>query len=414
MGKIQENIFFKADKISGFEGNLFFSSIILEVIKRANERNRYKFPFYALSLDLKRDKGDEWFREKEYKKVCDRIVSDFGKGGEKYFDAVKKTAVKETLIFHKYALRLIQEIPEYTSSQLIAEYKKFCKTYAYYYALGAITFLFEHILSERLAMSLLGKYDNATGIIAELLKSNYRSFMAKSNDLLYKIKKEKNKKIRFNMIAKYQNSFFFMKTNYRIAPVLTPQIILDMAKKMEEGGLPNKRKANKKIYFKNIKLTREEKNIVALLKRAEVIRDQRKQLNITGSYILGRFLDEAKKRSKISNKLASRIFWYEYKLLVNNPKKLIPKLRKRKEATVVLEKDKTYYFEKIAIKENIGFKKVNEIKGTPASQGKFTGIARIILVAAIQKLSIWRDIGSRNDSAGFPFHREKSGSDHHR
>jgi len=374
----KSNRIFRSDKISGFEGNLLFSSIILEVIKQANQRNRYKFPFYGLSLNLKREKGDEWIREKEYRKVCDKIIADYGRNGKKYFKKVKRTAICETAFFHKYTLKLIHEIPKMPERRLISEYKQFCKTYASYYGLGAITFLFEHILSERLTSPLLARYDNATEIISQLLESSYKSFMAKSDELLLKIKREKNKAKRYILIKKYQQDFFFMKTNYRIAPILTPNVILKMAGKIGRGRI-EKDGSIKRINLKNIRLTEEEKNIIELLKIAEVVRDQRKQLNLTGSHVLGRFLDEIVRRCRIKKDIASRVFWYEYENLIKNKTKIVPRLLKRRKVSIVLEKNKTFYFGRVAIVENVRLKAVKEIKGTPASKGVVTGRSRIVL-----------------------------------
>ncbi len=371
----KSNFTYKADKISGFEGNLFFSSIILEVIKKSNERNRYAFPFYGLSVDLVKEKGEEWFREKEYEKVCDRIIADYDIKGKKYFADVRKIAVEEAAIFHKYALRLIHVLPKMSEQELIREYKKFCDIYIRYYALGAITFLFEQVLSEKLTSSLLARYENATEIISVLLKSGYKSFMAESGKLLHAVKKEGRKSKKDKLVGKYQNNFFFMKTNYRVAPILSRSMILRMASYTEKEKVKRKSKNTKES---KAKLTSMEKIITELLRQAEVIRDKRKKLNITGSYILGRFLDEAVKRSNISKNIASRIFWYEYDILIKNPKKLFPKLSERKNATMILDKNRTYYFDSMVINENIQDKSKNKIKGTPASRGIIFGKARIV------------------------------------
>jgi hypothetical protein len=48
-----------ADKVSGISCTLHALSIIMEVVRMNNVRNKYHFPFYALTLNVPTEKTDE-------------------------------------------------------------------------------------------------------------------------------------------------------------------------------------------------------------------------------------------------------------------------------------------------------------------------------------------------------------------
>lgn len=373
------SITFKADKISGIEGCLFLASIILEVVKANNLRNLFNFPFYALTLNIETCKADEWIIEKEYQAVCDKIISKVKKDGLEYFENTRKSIIKESEDFRKYTLKTISSLPKFNDQKLVDTYSKAMNKYSYYFGLGAVSFLYEGILSERLAVSMAKHYENVAEILSALMKTDYKSFMMESEEFLERIKNEKNNIKKEKLIKKYIENFYFIKANYLKAPVMNQQAVLKEVKRLKLIK-NNSAKCDGRIDLKKVKLDIEEEIIVNILKITETIRDQRKRTNLIGMYCMYRFLDEAIRRKGINRKLADRIFWFEYKNLIYNTKDITPVLRKRKYASIVFDGINSFFLEKTAVKE---IKKINKdikiLKGTPAAKGKTKGRARIIL-----------------------------------
>ena len=106
----------------------------------------------------------------------------------------------------------------------------------------------------------------------------------------------------------------------------------------------------------------------------------RKKLNQAGQFILIRFLDEGLRRRGLKSKreLFLKMFWFEYKDLIKNPKRLEKKLLKRKRVTLGCFDGKVFYLERVAIKKRKPHSK--EIpKGIIASRGKSRGIVKIVM-----------------------------------
>jgi phosphohistidine swiveling domain-containing protein len=372
----KEKLTFPADKVSGYEACLFVGSIVLEVIIQNNKRNFLHFPFYADTYDLNGFKASEWIIEKEYKNQCQKLVKHLQKNGLAHFQTLKKKSLKESELFRKYTLKVIKRVADLTDEQILDLYHQFIKKYVYYFGLGAITFIYEDILSKKLHQSLAERYPEAVEIMSQALKTTYTSLIFQSEASLYKIKKEKNKKKKERLIKMYLENFFYIKANYHNAPMMDKQQIEKEVKRFSPKVLS---KINQVKKINNTYFTKEEKNLIQLFKLTEVIHDQRKKVNQIGNYGLLRFFDEAKKRQRLVDDISNKIFWFEYDDLITNPDKLIRNIKNRKAASIVLAGKKSYYFDYLALTEKGLNKNIRLISGTPASKGQVIGQVSVIL-----------------------------------
>ncbi|TSC87848.1 MAG: hypothetical protein G01um10147_351 [Microgenomates group bacterium Gr01-1014_7] len=355
---------FLANRVSGTEGCIFALSLIQEVVKTCNQRNKYYYTFYATDINTITNQCGEWIREDENKSIAQQIMSDAKLDNLNYFKKLEKTVKKEALEFKKYSINLLGQLsPTISDKKLIQSYNRFIKKYIYYYGPGIITFLYESIISDWLYLSLSKKYGNATEIISKLLQSDYQSFLMVSEKLL----KEKQ-------IKKYLKDFFFMGTTYFDAPILDEAQVLEKAKELDEHKIKTESVQNLKF-----KLDEEEVIIAKLLKISAVIRDLRKYTNLIGGYTIFRFLDEAVRRKKINRNLAKRMFWFEFEKLFLNPKEMLQTLHKRKFVSIVFSHGKVNYFEKKVLQDKTKFSFKGILKGTPASKGTISGIVKIVM-----------------------------------
>jgi phosphohistidine swiveling domain-containing protein len=367
-----------ADKISGLPGCLFLCSNFIEVVKINNLRNKFRFPFYGGTLYLDDDRYEEWVINKKFEQECKRLMKYIERNGLGYFRQVVKKQKQELVDFKNLSLDLLTRIPVYSDRELVQNFVCYVKKYSYYFGLGAVCFVYEHVISDWLFLSLQKKYRNPGQIIPPLLKIPYKSFILESDIVLLAIKKEENLKKMKRLIEKYIKDFFYINANYVQCPKMDRKKVFLQSKQLKEhptqGKIP-------KIPTKIIKLSQEEKLLVDLLKITEIIRDKRKLCNLIGIYVMDRFLDEAIKRSKIKRDWAKRTFWFEYVDLIFKPQTLLRKLKKRKYASGVLDNNKLYYIENfIAVKESKKIdKSVKIIKGAGAARGKIKGKVRIIL-----------------------------------
>ena len=366
---------YAADRASGLASSIFGMSIVLEIIKVGDIRNKIKFPFYALVANTENYKTDEYILNDKYAQVADDVIKMVEKKGLKPFIVIKNKMTLEGKKFKKESFEVINSLSKLSDKELVDLFEAWSKKYIFYYSRGIITFIYEIILSERLSESLHKKYPNAVELLDKILHSGYTSFMIKNEKALLKIKNTKNNNTKEKLISRYIEDYFFMKANYVDAPVMNKATVL-----AELQNISHKESKYAKIDSKRTKLTKEEKNIADLLKVSEIIRDQRKRTNLIGSYTMFRFIDEVTKRRKIDRELAKRAFWFEFKDLVLNTDKILPKLKNRRMVTLIFDGKKYLYLEGNQIEEKHIEKNVAEIKGVPASRGIMRGKVSVILL----------------------------------
>jgi len=359
---------FRADLASGMEAVAFAMSICAQVVKIGNQRVKFKFPFWAFSVPAGSRHGAEWIDAAGFKKGSDRVLYFIQKpGGLAYFQGIKRQIISEGRALEKSAQKLRPQFSSLSDIQLISAYKKFMKQYSWAYGLGILTFLYESILSDRLMISLLKRDPRAIRHLPVLMQSPYVSFMILSEEALARIRLVRNSAKRESLIKKYSHDFFYIRTNYWQAPEADRKFILE---RIQEPALKKEVNHNN---FRRIKLQPWESAVINLLKISEAIHDKRKQINIIGSYIMFRFLDEAVKRRRLKLNLAKRAFWQEYPDLLLRPEKILSRLKTRSAFSVGYSKGSVFYLDYIAITDRPKKNNPDQIIGTPASGGIYRG-----------------------------------------
>ncbi|MDO8566192.1 MAG: PEP-utilizing enzyme [Candidatus Moranbacteria bacterium] len=371
---VEKKFEFIADRNSGIEGSIYGLSMCLEVIWQSNLRNSVKFPFYAQIIDDKKQQCTEWIDAEAYRVNAFNFLRYSEKNGTDYLKSVSKQVTEETADFFTLSATLLPTLRKLSDFDLAEAYGIFMNRYNEIYGLGALTYVYEHDLSEHLSQSFGKRGKNATAFLSQILKTDYKSFVFESDELLLAIKSEKKAIVKQKLINSYLKSFYFMRATYSSAPILDSEGVLRMAAEREV-----QEKFEKEKNQKPIELTVEEKVLVSILQETEIIRDQRKKANLIGMYMMFRFLDELCKRSGISSEIARRMFWYEFIDGLFDTERLLAILKKRTQVSIVFDGSNTYYLEYAAIRPRQIRKNVTQFKGTPASSGKVSAKVRIVL-----------------------------------
>ena len=366
---------FLADKVSGIEGTIFGLSIVLDVAAACNARNRFKFPFYGLSVHADVSQSDEWIDSQAYSAVCDDVIRFMREEGLGYFEDVRRMILEESESLLRDAKVVTGDMARLSDFDLAQSYRLFMGRYVDAYGLGAMTFLYESGLSERLHASL-GRYDHAAEVMQRLLGNSYRSFMIENEDRLLEIRRADTDEEQSSLISRYLEDFFFMKSSYTDGPVIDREMVIRMAEEVvahEDGAAAPEHPIPDD-------LSDEERDILALFRETEIIRDQRKKVCLIGNYVMFRFLYEACRRGGIPPSIGKRAFWFELCDCVYHPRRLAEKLETRHEATMVHDDRNSFYLQYSAIESrNQVSTDIREFKGTPASRGCVRGRVRVIL-----------------------------------
>lgn len=366
----QEYLF---DKVSGLQGCVFGLSVCPEIARENDEQNPYKFDSYAQRVHVKEEQAEEFLGNEWCERQVERIISDSMDKGAGYFRTTARSEKKRAEEFEKYSKKLLEKIKICPDAELVKEYEDFCKKYFNYYGLGAVTFVYESILSDIFFRELSAKHQNAALLLAGILTVGHESFMIQSQRLLAKIREEKGARKKEILADEYLEKFFYIKANYADAPILTRGDVFEMSEQIFTNSEAGKSNNQIPVLDKRLRV------IAEILKETGIIRDDRKKLNVIGSYMLFRFIDEAVRRTKIKREIAKRAFWFEYKDIIFVTENFKKSAAKRETVSLVWFKNKTNYLEYDAIKERGTEKNIKEISGTPASPGKATGKIRIVL-----------------------------------
>ncbi|HEY9584816.1 MAG TPA: hypothetical protein VJI33_04575, partial [Candidatus Paceibacterota bacterium] len=290
---------------------------------QSNLRNVFKFPFYGLSFDDKIQKSDEWIDERLYTKVVEQILSYVMKNGAGYFKDVNIAMAAESDRLFDLSRNLTPNLQNLSDFELVQKYVEFMNIYNYSFGIGAVTFVYEGIMSERLTASISKRFDNPTEVIGSLISSPYKSFMMESEELLLKIKEEQGKKKA--LIEEYKEKFFYMRSNFSYSTILGDEEV----GKLSEAVSAHKSKANARVEVSDTELLKEEKSIIAIFKETEVIRDKRKRANYIGNFTMFRFLEEACRRKGVDVLVGKRMFWNEFSDFVFDTENLSMRLKER-------------------------------------------------------------------------------------
>lgn len=366
---------FKADKVSGLSAMPFCGSVLQEVARKSDVFTPFRFKFYALTYDFEKQYATEWLDVKHCTEESHRIIDWALDGNIGYFSSLRDRMLVEANELWHTVIDLEQKLPALTSEQLAAEYLEFIDRYTTYYSHGAITFLYASSVSEVLMKSLAERYHNAPEIIGSLLHQPYSSFILDSERALLDIANETDEDKKEAKVKAYQKEFYFIGGNYIYTPPISAEFIRERALKAKENLANDTHGETDSTYV----LTKREETMAELLRIGEILQDQRKKLNLIGSYGMSRFLDEAVKRTKINLRLAERAFWFEYSDLLFSDS-IGEKLEKRTTASGIYQDGSVIFNDVISVSpNNLAPNGDEEIKGVPASKGVAYGKAKIIL-----------------------------------
>ncbi|MFA6227080.1 MAG: PEP-utilizing enzyme [Candidatus Paceibacterota bacterium] len=376
---INKNIktgYYIADKVSGMAASVFAVSVLPEVVRCADYINKFKIGFYANTINVLKEKADEWIIDEHIKTECASVAKFVSKPENlNYFDEIKNSIIQDSESLRKTALLDIQRMGKMNAKELVSEYFNFMKVYIEKYAPGAITFVYDGVISEYLHKVLAKRYKNTNEIIENHLNSPYTSFMIENERLLLRIREEKDESKRAELIEDYYKLFFYIDASYKYSGKMTPDKIQTKFK-----GATHTNRDKTGFNLNNLELNQEEIGILELLKISEVIRDQRKKLNLIGNYTMYRFLDEACSRLKIDVNIADRLFWDEYGDLISSPEETTNRIEKREYVTCLWNNSEISYREGVFVEEKIKVDKdIKTFSGTPAARGFAKGNVSIII-----------------------------------
>lgn len=352
-----------------FNTSILGTSPILNVAEVTNKIDSYTIGNYGLIS--KEFTSKEFIDSSHFEKESERLVKDLmsGKCSFNYFKKRRKELVKGAKVLKSFWKKNKDKIQTFSDEKFLEVFFRFMKEYTYFYGLGAITFVYEAYLANKLSN------EHSEYVINYIEhRTKYKSFMLEYEDLALEYYNTKNKKIKKRIFDNY----FYIKTGFHDSKVLTEKQIV------KDGKSHTKKKESKKIkendmrqFLKN--LSKRERTILELLALTLPLRDLRKKNNLLGGYIMFRFVDEALRRKKLvkKRKLFLRMYYFEMNELMKNPDKLLKKLKARKTVTQYIDKKgKKHYLDGVHIKE----RKLKEKKltGVIASKGKAKGIVKIV------------------------------------
>ncbi len=367
---------FAADRVSGIEGTTFTLSIILEIIRHGNTYQPYTFPFYGQTIDCTQETSTEWIDAAAYAAVSDRIATAVQKNGMRYFLVLRRKSTAAANALQSSAWRLLPQLAIADPDELVRLYGQWMRRYIQAYSLGAVTFLYEQILSDRLAQHLAKETGDVGAVLQYLLQTPFRSFMQQEEALLSSIGHAK-KREQQRLVQKFQQQFFYGRTSYAHAPVVTESWVLTHARRAARHteSVRKRRQARKRLA-----VAQEHRTLARLLRVSGVIRDERKRINLIGSYCMFRFLDRAVQRARLPAALVKRAFWFEYPQIARQHAPLLRSLQRRTKASLVLADNTALYLPRIALREQtISAAGKGVFRGTPASTGIVRGRACVVL-----------------------------------
>ncbi|MFA6550720.1 MAG: PEP-utilizing enzyme [Candidatus Gracilibacteria bacterium] len=368
------------DKVSGMEGSVFGLSVIPDVVKASDSRHLFKFKRYALLVDAQNHRADEFLDIEWCKSETERILEFVDRNGMSYFQDTANDMSDELAKLTQLSKGLYENISGISDYDLVQKFNDFAFHYSYSYGLGSITFVYESILSEIFQNLVSVEHPEVPNIVNELLVLNHKSFILESESILKKIKTASDNIERSKLVEDYKSRFFFIKANYYDADILNDVTVLKMADEYDNNsGVVRNEDAGVKRAVELPVLSKKLKLVVELLKITAVIRDERKKLNLIGSYTLFRFISELVKRKGVERDIAKRAFWFEFADLVFDTQATIKKLSDRKVVSLVMYDNSFYYLDYDAIESQKTIATRSVFKGTPASKGKVRGSAKVVI-----------------------------------
>jgi len=362
-----------ADNFSGFEGSIFATSILVKVVQRTGIRLPFEFPFYGDVFDTKNNKVDEYIDKDAYTDESEKILEYVEENGTDLFEWIADTTENEADQLMEKSKQALDGLEHLSDEELLGAYSRFIDFYIHAYGIGAVTFLYEDILTDRLFDSLQSRLENPTAALGQLTTTDYTSFMVKSDELLADIHNAEESR-QDELVNTFLNRYFYIQASYQDGPVLTKDVVLEMAQEVSADGSEIETPAgNEEVEFTP---TQKEQAIADLFHHTEKIRDKRKQQNLIGSYTMFRFLDEVASRVSVDSETAKNIFWWElsdllYEHIDENA------ISDRNQSSIVFTGNETGYYDYNVLQERE--KDIDgQIEGTPAYSGTAKGEVCIV------------------------------------
>ncbi len=285
---------------------------------------------------------------------------------------------------------------------LLPLYQKEIKQASYGYVIDTFLTSAEEDWLEKEIRQELGERAT-TEIIAALtapvVETFVNEFEREKLKIALMISKRVKEKVIFQACEKAAKNFSWIKTNYHIAPALTPQEIKEEALRESHnyGSRLSKRIKMEKTRVKENKKKKAalrqklnlSENLQRVLEIAEIftaIQDKRKELVLRVNFLLFRALKAVAEKGKIEDKLIYYLmpdeFFEKSKFQRVNWQEI--KERRDQGALMILDSGQYYivpksiYEKEIALENFFQISASTEVKGAVAYQGKVRGIARVV------------------------------------
>jgi len=143
------------DKLSGFEASIFGASLTIEVVKKTKSL----FPVYIMDwgLVLRNNKhAEEYIRSDLFAEESQKLVN-FILNKNLSFDFFKKVrkdvdnGIRKLDYFWKIRMKNLKQLSD---KRFLDLYGKFIKDYVHYFGVGAVTYIYESHLAEKLMSEL--------------------------------------------------------------------------------------------------------------------------------------------------------------------------------------------------------------------------------------------------------------------
>lgn len=390
-----------------FSGFLFPIAVQAMGIAQGPKVSQYALTFALSFQNHHRSEQFDWFwdeqeMEEKREKILNAVKIDPALA--KNFYRVWKKTYDECIInwnkiantnFEKLTVDQIREI-------LLPLYYKEIKQTSYGYVVDTfLTSAEEDWLEREIKQELREKANLAiiATLTAPAVETFVNAFELEKLKIALMISKRVKEGIIFHACEKAAKNFSWIKTNYHVAPALTPQEIHEEALqestkygsgisekiKIEKSRI-NENKKRKAELMKKLNLSQKLQRVLEIVEIFTGIQDKRKELVLRVNFLLFRALNVVTEKSKIEDKLIYYLmpdeFFEKSKFQKVNWQEI--KERRDQGALMILDSGRYYilpkriYEKEIALENFFRVSTSTEVKGAVAYQGKVQGIARIV------------------------------------
>lgn len=202
----------------------------------------------------------------------------------------------------------------------------------------------------------------------------------------------------FDALSNHVKKYFWIRNSYLHVRILDEEFFThrlceelekkyDIEKEIERlSDAPKKTEKEKKKLIQQLHLGEEIVRILDLIESMAAWQDLRKKYNLIGNHYMGRFLEEAVRRTKIKRKTLAAMTPREFKGVIKGEISMKDLEKRENESLIAFrhgEKEEILsqdMLEKVvAVIEEDNLENVTDIRGTCVSPGKAEGIVKLIL-----------------------------------